>query len=92
MDIAKCLKHLRAQRGWTQADLHRASGYERAYISKLESGRMKTIGVLTAIRLCRAFGITVEQFADLCEKLDRGGGGRRARGNPEKHGFSSYRS
>ena len=73
MDLAKCLKQLRRERGWTQADLHRATGYERAYISKLESGRMKSIGVMTALRICRAFGITVEQFAELCEKLSRGG-------------------
>lgn len=70
MDIAKCLKYLRMKRGWTQADLHRASGYERAYISKLESGRVQNIGVKTAIRICRAFGISVEKFAELCEKFE----------------------
>jgi len=69
MKIAKCLKFLREQRGWSQADLHRASGYERAYVSKLESGRVTDISVRTAIRLCRAFGITVEEFAELCQKL-----------------------
>jgi len=71
MDIAKCLKHLRMKKGWTQADLHRASGYERAYISKLESGRVQNIGVQTAIRICRAFGISVEKFAELCEKFNK---------------------
>ena len=69
MNIEKCLKFLRGKKGWTQADLHRATGYERAYISKLESGRVTDISVRTAIRLCRAFGISVEEFAELCRKM-----------------------
>ena len=81
MNVAACIKHFRGLKGWTQADLHRETGYERAYISKLESGRVNKLGLKTAIILCRAFGISVEEFYETCTKLggsgptqQRGGG------------------
>ena len=71
MNIAGTIKYYRRRKGWAQADLHRATGYERAYISKLESGRIGDISIKTAFILCRAFGITVEEFMKTCHRLTK---------------------
>lgn len=71
MNISGCLKYLRRTKGWSQADLHRATGYERAYISKLESGKVHDLSIKTAITLSRAFEITVEEFVALSFRLKK---------------------
>ena len=67
MSLASCLRELREERGWTQGDLCRATGLERAYISRLESGKVHELGLKNAMRLSHAFGITVEEFAARCQ-------------------------
>ncbi len=64
MSLAVCLKELRSERKWTQGDLCRAAGLERAYISRLESGKVKDLGLRNAMKIAKAFGITVEQFVE----------------------------
>ncbi len=71
MSLSACLKELRTERGWTQGDLCRATGFERAYVSRLESGKVKSLGLRNAMKLAKAFEITVEQFVERCFK---GGG------------------
>ena len=66
MSLATCLKDLRSQRGWTQGDLHRKTGLERSYLSRLESGKVHDLSLKNAILICRAFGITVEEFVATC--------------------------
>ena len=66
MSLAACLKELRSERKWTQGDLCRAAGLERAYISRLESGKVKDLGLRNAMRIAKAFGVTVEQFVEKC--------------------------
>ncbi len=68
MSLSACLKELRSERGWTQGDLCRATGFERAYISRLESGKVKNLGLRSALKLAKAFGLTVEQFVERCYK------------------------
>ena len=66
MSLAACLKEFRSERKWTQGDLCRAAGLERAYISRLESGKVKDLGLRNAMKIAKAFGITVEQFVEKC--------------------------
>jgi len=68
--IAECLKKLRAQKGWTQGALCRATNLERSAVSRLENGRAKDMSVRTAMRLARAFGLSVEEFWLLCQDHD----------------------
>ncbi len=63
MSYSDGIKMLRLARGWTQGELCRRTGMERAHISRLEAGNIKNLGVNTALRISRAFGISVE---DLC--------------------------
>lgn len=67
-----CLKDLRAKRGWTQGDLHRATGLERSYVSHLESGKVKSVGVNNAMKLAHAFGLSTEEFWTMCQAEDGG--------------------
>lgn len=71
LSLAKGLKKLRRERNWTQGELHRRTGLERSYITRLESGRQRNIGLRNAMLIARAFGLTVEEFADICEKAGR---------------------
>ena len=66
MSIAICLKELRSERNWTQGDLARATGFERPYVSRLESGRIRSLSLKNAMKLARAFGLTVEQLWNRC--------------------------
>ena len=66
MSLASCLKELREERSWTQGDLCRATGLERAYISRLESGKVKALGLKNALKISKACGLTVEQFVEKC--------------------------
>lgn len=84
MSIAKCLKKLRAEKGWSQGDLARATGFERPYISRLETGKIHDLSLRNAMKLARAFNLTVERFWEKCLK-ERGpiGSGHRS-GGPGK--------
>jgi transcriptional regulator with XRE-family HTH domain len=45
--LGRRLKHLRAERGWSQAALAARSGVTREYIAMIETGRSDpTVGVL----------------------------------------------
>lgn len=72
MSIASCLKKLRAEKEWTQGDVCRATGFERSYVSKLESGRAKDLGVRSAMKLAHAFGLMTEEFWTMCQAEDGG--------------------
>ena len=66
MSLATCLKELRSERKWTQGDLCRATGFERAYVSRLESGKVKDLGLRNAMKIARAFGLSVEELVRRC--------------------------
>lgn len=66
MSIAICLKELRSEKGWTQGDLARATGFERPYVSRLESGKIRNLSLRNAMKLSKAFGLSVEQLWARC--------------------------
>ena len=55
------LGRLRAQRGWTLADVARASGMHATYLGILEDGR-NTPSLNTLFKLADVFGIDVLDF------------------------------
>jgi len=84
MNIAECLKKLRAQRGWTQGAVCRATGLERSAVSRLESGRAKDMSVRTAMKLAHAFGLSVEEFWLICQNHDGGPRGKEKGADEER--------
>ena len=63
------LRELRGERGWTQAHLAEVVGVTRKTINTVENG-VFTPSTVLALKLARAFGLTVEQLfwleQDLC--------------------------
>jgi len=75
MSISQALKKLRLERGWSQGEIYRTTGIERSAVSRLESGMAKDMSVRNAIKIARAFGISVEKFWEMCQA--EGGGDSR---------------
>jgi putative transcriptional regulator len=55
------LKELRAERGWTQADLADALDVSRQTVNALETGKYDP-SLPLALRIGRTFGLPVEQI------------------------------
>jgi repressor LexA len=62
METGEYIRALREARGLSAADLSRLSGVSAAHISLLEKGKRKHIGYDTAVKLCRAFEMSVAEF------------------------------
>ena len=60
--LAKKLKTLRGNRGWSQAKLAMLSGVTRSHISVIELGRIKNPRSDVLIKLAQAFKIPVEEL------------------------------
>ena len=68
--IAHRLRQLRAERGWTLADVAERSGVSRATLSRLENAEVSaTAGVLG--RLCTTYGLTVSRLMHMVENAFR---------------------
>ncbi len=52
---------LRAQRGWTQADLAQRAGVSRQTINAIETGKFDP-SLPLAFRLAKLFGLTIEEL------------------------------
>lgn len=50
---------LRETRGWTLRELERRAGVSNARISQLETGRNPDVGVVLAMKIATAFGVSV---------------------------------
>jgi len=50
---------LREKRGLTQRQLAKLLGTSQPYVAKLESGRMRNLGVKTLVKCARALGASV---------------------------------
>jgi len=57
------LRILRAQRGWSQADLAARLGVSRQSVNAIETGRYDP-SLPLAFRIARLFGLAVEQVFD----------------------------
>lgn len=61
------LRELRAEAGLTQVELAARIEKDQAYVSRYESGDRR-LDVLEAREICRAIGITLEEFVKRLEK------------------------
>ncbi len=59
MKLEQQIVALREKRGLTQRQLARLLGTSQPYIAKLESGRVRNIGVGTLVKCARALGASV---------------------------------
>lgn len=67
-ELRNRLKVLRAEKGWTQADLAERAGVTRKTINTVE-GSVFTPSTVLALRIARAFDMPVEQIFRLSEEL-----------------------
>jgi transcriptional regulator with XRE-family HTH domain len=59
MKLEQELVALREMRGLSQRDLARLLGASQPYVAKLESGRVRNLGVRTLVKCARALGASV---------------------------------
>ena len=59
MKLEQQIVALREKRGLTQRQLARRLGSSQPYVAKLESGRVKNLGVRTLVKCARALGASV---------------------------------
>ena len=59
MKLEQQIVALREKRGLTQRQLAKLLGTSQPYVAKLESGRVKNLGVRTLVKCARALGASV---------------------------------
>lgn len=59
MKLEQQIVALREKRGLTQRQLAKLLGTSQPYVAKLESGRMRNLGVKTLVKCARALGASV---------------------------------
>jgi transcriptional regulator with XRE-family HTH domain len=59
MKLEQQIVALRERRGLTQRQLAKLLGTSQPYVAKLESGRVKNLGVKTLVKCARALGASV---------------------------------
>jgi len=63
MTLAKKIRELRAERGWTQLELAKCSGLDRGYIANLEGSKsIQRPSAEALLKLARAFNIKPEEL------------------------------
>jgi transcriptional regulator with XRE-family HTH domain len=62
MDLDDKIKQLREERGWTQDELAKRSGLDRAYIAAIETKQIKKPSVESFLKLAHAFKIRPEEL------------------------------
>jgi transcriptional regulator with XRE-family HTH domain len=68
MKLEQQIVALREKRGLTQRELAKLLGTSQPYVAKLESGRVKNLGVKTLVKCARALG------ASLSIRIESAGG------------------
>jgi transcriptional regulator with XRE-family HTH domain len=70
VNIGDALRAIRKKIGMSQGDVFRNSGYtiDKSVISRIETGQIADPRVSTMIRICRALGISVEEFFRYAEE------------------------
>ena len=59
MKVEQQIVALREKRGLTQRQLAKLLGTSQPYVAKLESGRVKNLGIRTLVKCARALGASV---------------------------------
>ncbi len=60
--INKNIKKYRQRRGWSQEELAKRAGISYNTLIKIESGRIKSPTVNTALKIARAFSISLDKL------------------------------
>ena len=68
LNIGKAMKTLREKNDNTQGDIFRATGLERGYISRLESGKIRYPKLHTINKLAKFFGLKISEFIKYAEE------------------------
>lgn len=68
LKIGKAIKTLRQKHDNTQGDIFRATGLERGYVSRLESGKIKYPKLKTIDKLSKFFGLKISEFIKYAEE------------------------
>ena len=61
--LAKRIKELRKQKGWSQQKLAEKTGLSFNAITKIEQGLAKSPTLKTLIKLADVFGVTIDNLA-----------------------------
>lgn len=69
------LRVLRAERGWSQADLAERLSVSRQTVNALETGKSEP-GLTLAFRIARLFGRSIEGVFEPAEEFGQGDGAR----------------
>ena len=72
MKLEQQIVGLREKRGLTQRQLAKLLGTSQPYVAKLESGRMKNLGVKTLVKCAQALGASVSIRMDSVAALPLG--------------------
>jgi len=64
MTLAELLKQRRQQSGMSLQDVADATGITKTHVHSIETGRSANIGLLSAIRLAAALGVTLKVLAE----------------------------
>ena len=65
--VAKRICALCKERGMTTSEAAQRSGVPPKTVCNIVSGKSKNPGIITITKLCAGFGITLEQFFNVCE-------------------------
>lgn len=61
LDFPKAMKTLRKKKKMTQGDIYRATGLERSYVSRIESGEFIP-KIHTFLKICKALDVSANEF------------------------------
>lgn len=60
-DVARRVKQLRRERGWSQNELERRAAFSPGQINRIESGeRARDLSLESAAKLASALGVTID--------------------------------
>jgi transcriptional regulator with XRE-family HTH domain len=76
MKLEQQIVGLREKRGLTQRQLAKLLGTSQPYVAKLESGRVKNLGVKTLVKCARALGASVSIRLDPLRRSPSAAGSR----------------
>jgi transcriptional regulator with XRE-family HTH domain len=76
MKLEQQIVALREKRGLSQRQLAKLLGTSQPYVAKLESGRMRNLGVKTLVRCARALGASVSIRMDPLQRSPSAAGSR----------------
>jgi HTH-type transcriptional regulator, competence development regulator len=65
MTVGELFGLCREIRGLTLRDVEKATGSSNAFLSQVESGKVKDLSLRNALMLCDFYGITLERVATL---------------------------